>query len=145
MLVQEAIHEVLQHLDPVAQSRILLAIEPNLTAIAHQATLVQAVLNLVSNALKFYPPNTTPHAEIRAFREGENVIIQVRDEGLGIERVYQEQIFKAFERLHSIADYPGTGIGLAIVERSVLKMGGKVYLQSVPGKGSTFTIEVRAA
>jgi len=145
VVIQDAIDEALSRLDSAAQAKILLTIEAGLTAWAHKPTLMQAVFNLASNALKFYPPDGIPHAEIRAFREEGNVIIQVRDEGIGIEEAYQEQIFKAFERLHSFDEYPGTGIGLAIVERGISKMGGKVRVQSAPGKGSTFTIEVRAA
>ena len=143
--LEQAVHQALEHFDKDARSRIFVNVEAGLAAIAHQATLVQAVINLVSNALKFYPPGANPHAEIRAFRKGENVIIQVRDEGIGIENVHQEQIFRAFERLHSMEQYPGTGIGLAIVERGVAKMGGKIRVQSAPGKGSTFSIEVCAA
>jgi len=143
--VQEAINQALEHFDKDARSKIVVNIEPKLAAMAHQPTLVQAVTNLVSNALKFYPPSANPHAEVRALREGENVIIQVRDEGIGIDHVHQEQIFRAFERLHGMEQYPGTGIGLAIVERGVSKMGGKIRVQSAPGKGSTFSIEVRAA
>ena len=143
--VREAVDQALEHFDKDARSRIVANVEASLAAMAHQATLVQAVINLVSNALKFYPPGASPHAEIRAFRKGENVIIQVRDEGIGIEHVHQEQIFRAFERLHSLEQYPGTGIGLAIVGRGVSKMGGKIRVQSAPGKGSTFSIEVCAA
>lgn len=143
--VQEAVNQALEQFDKDARSKIVVTVEPNLAAMAHQPTLVQAVINLASNALKFYPPGRAPHAEIRAFREGGNVLIQVQDEGIGIEHVHQEQIFRAFERLHSMEQYPGTGIGLAIVERGVSKMGGKIRVQSALGKGSTFSIEVRAA
>jgi PAS domain S-box-containing protein len=143
--VQEALNRALEHFDKDARSRTVVSVEPTLAASAHQPTLVQAVINLVSNALKFYPPGVTPYAEVKAFREGKNVIIQVRDDGIGIEHVHQEQIFRAFERLHSMQQYPGTGIGLAIVQRGVSKMGGKIHVQSAPGKGSTFSIEVRAA
>jgi PAS domain S-box-containing protein len=143
--VQEAVNQALAHFDKDARSRIVLNVQPGLVAMAHQPTLVQALINLASNALKFYSPGSDPHAEIRVFREGENIILQVRDEGIGIEHVHQEQIFRAFERLHSMDQYPGTGIGLAIVERGVAKMGGKIRVQSAPGKGSTFSIEVRAA
>jgi signal transduction histidine kinase len=145
VIVKDAIQESIKQLDGSAESKISVSIEPGLVAVAHQATLVQAVSNLLTNALKFYPTGQIPHAEVRARREGENVIIQVSDEGIGIEQVYQEQIFKAFERLHSFEEYPGTGIGLAIVARGISKMGGRVRVDSAPGKGSTFTIEVLAS
>jgi signal transduction histidine kinase len=143
--VREAVDEALEHFDDEARSKVAVNVAPGLLAIAHQPTLIQVVINLLSNALKFYPPGTTPHADVHAFREGQNIIIQIRDEGIGIERVHQEQIFRAFERLHGVDKYPGTGIGLAIVDRGVSKMGGKVRVKSAPGEGSTFSIEVRAA
>jgi PAS domain S-box-containing protein len=143
--IRAAVEEALQPFDAEARSKISSSIESGVTALAHRPTLIQAVFNLVSNALKFYPPGVTPHAEIRAFRAGENVVIAVHDEGIGIERRFQEQIFKIFERLHTPDRYPGTGIGLAIVDRGIARMGGKVRVESSPGKGSTFTIEVRAA
>jgi PAS domain S-box-containing protein len=142
--IHTAVHEALQPFDATIRSRISISIEPGLAARAHQPTLVQAVFNLVSNALKFYPSGVTPHAEIRAFRAGENAVIAVHDEGIGIEPRFQEQIFKIFERLHTPDRYPGTGIGLAIVERGIARMGGKVRVKSELGRGSTFTIEVPA-
>jgi PAS domain S-box-containing protein len=143
--LQAAVEEALQAFDEQTRSRISTDIEPGLAAMAHRRTLVQAVYNLASNALKFYPAGEAPHAEIRAFRSGDNAIIDVHDNGIGIEPRFQEQIFKIFERLHSPDRYPGTGIGLAIVDRGIARMGGKVRVQSVLGKGSTFTIEVPLA
>ena len=140
-----AVEEALQAFDEPTRSRVSTQIEPGLAAMAHQPTLIQAVFNLVSNALKFYPAGKTPHAEIKAFRSGDNAVIAVRDNGIGIEPRFQEQIFKIFERLHTPDRYPGTGIGLAIVDRGVARMGGKVRVESVFGKGSTFTIEVPVA
>jgi light-regulated signal transduction histidine kinase (bacteriophytochrome) len=142
--VQGAVEEILQALDEQTRSRISTDIEPGLAALAHRPTLIQAVSNLVSNALKFYPAGETPHAAIRAFRSGDNAVIEVHDHGIGIEPRFQEQIFKIFERLHSPDRYPGTGIGLAIVDRGIARMGGRIRVQSALGKGSTFTIEVRA-
>jgi PAS domain S-box-containing protein len=142
--VRAAVDEALHSFDAETRSRISVLIEPGLVALAHQPTLVQAVFNLVSNALKFYPSGAVPYAEITALRAGDNAVIAVRDEGIGIEPRFQEQIFKIFERLHTPDRYPGTGIGLAIVERGVARMRGKVRVESALGKGSTFTIEVPA-
>jgi PAS domain S-box-containing protein len=139
-----AIEEALKPFDAETRTRISTRIEPGLAALAHRPTLIQAVFNLVSNALKFYPPGATPHAEITAFRSGGNAVIAVQDQGIGIEPRFQEQIFKIFERLHTPDRYPGTGIGLAIVDRGIARIGGKVRVESAPGKGSTFTIEVQA-
>ena len=143
--IHAAVDEALQPFDAETRSKISTFVEPGLAALAHRPTLIQAVFNLVGNALKFYPPGVTPHAEIKAFRAGDNAVIAVHDEGIGIEPRFQEQIFKIFERLHTPDRYPGTGIGLAIVERGISRMRGKVRVESALGKGSTFTIEVPAA
>ena len=67
------------------------------------------------------------------------------DNGIGIAGEHQDRIFGVFQRLHSLADYPGTGIGLAIVKRAVERMGGRVGVDSAAGKGSRFWIEFRSA
>src|SRR5205814_2077056 len=106
----------------------------------HESTLVQALFNLIGNGLKFQPPGGVPSVQVRADRDGENVRIEVQDNGIGIAPHHQDRIFKVFERLHGPEQYAGTGIGLAIVKRSIERMGGSVKLVSAPGEGSTFAI-----
>ncbi|HEY3707465.1 MAG TPA: PAS domain S-box protein [Terracidiphilus sp.] len=117
----------------------------HLRAVAHPQTLVQAVSNLVSNALKFVSPEKTPEVVVSAERIGECVRISVKDNGIGIASEHQEKIFQVFERLHGQEQFPGTGIGLAIVKRGIQRMGGRVGLQSKPGEGSTFWVELPEA
>ena len=107
--------------------------------------LIQVLVNLISNGLKFYPKGKTPHVDVGARQEEKAVTITVRDEGIGIAREHHERVFKVFERLHPATAYPGTGIGLAIVKRAISRMGGTVRLESAPGKGSTFYITLPAA
>ena len=113
--------------------------------LAHQPTLVQVLLNLISNGLKFQAPGTKPHVTVSAKRDRNCVRVRVTDNGIGIDPAHQERIFNVFERLHGNDTYPGTGIGLAIVKRGIERMGGKVGLDSKPGSGSTFWFELASA
>ena len=104
----------------------------------HKVVLEAAFSNLLSNALKFVPPETKPHVKVWAEARDKDVCISVADNGIGIEPQYQKKIFEVFQRLHGQNLYPGTGIGLAIVQRAVNRVGGSVGVDSEPGKGSRF-------
>lgn len=114
----------------------------NCHVLGHHAMLVQVVANLVSNAVKFVPPETLPVVSISDVQQDAMVRICVEDNGIGIAPEHQQRIFRIFERLHGREQYSGTGIGLAIVEKAVSRMNGKVGLESEPGKGSRFWIEL---
>ena len=130
----------------VQDSGAAIAIEDELPVVlAHHPVLVQAVTNLLSNAIKFVAPGERPRVRVRAERRGETVRLWVEDEGIGIAAESQERIFTAFERLHPADHYPGTGIGLAVVRRGIERMGGQVGVESEPGRGSRFWIELPAA
>lgn len=110
---------------------------------ANPTTLRQAIINLVSNAVKFVPPGTMPHVRLRAEERGEGMVrLWVEDNGIGLASEHLERIFGVFERLHSREAYPGSGIGLAIVRRSMERMGGACGVESELGKGSRFWIEL---
>ena len=113
--------------------------------LAHRASLVQVLANLVVNAITFVAPGVAPQVRIGAQRRGEAVRLEVADNGLGIEPRHHERIFQVFERLHGQERYPGTGIGLAIVRKGVERMGGRAGVDSTPGEGSTFWIELPRA
>jgi len=115
------------------------------SVIGHRTTLVQVVGNLVSNAIKFVAPGVTPQVTLRAEDHGERVKLWVEDNGIGIAPEYQERIFRIVERLHGIEAYPGTGIGLAIVQKGAERLGGRTGVDSAPDRGSKFWVELRKA
>ncbi len=110
----------------------------------HDATIGQVFVNLISNALKFVSPGMTPTIRLRTTDAGEFVRVWVEDDGLGISLEYHPQIFKIFTRLNG-GEFPGTGIGLAIVERAIERMGGRVGVEPKAGDGSSFWFELRKA
>jgi signal transduction histidine kinase len=99
-----------------------------------------ALRNLVDNALKFSRQSRPRRIEVTA-REGDGQVrIAVRDNGLGFDMKFHDRIFDIFQRLHRAEDYPGTGVGLAIVRKAMERMGGRVWAESEPGRGATFFI-----
>jgi signal transduction histidine kinase len=112
--------------------------------LAHEPMLGQVLTNLVSNALKFVRPGVPPLVRVRAEEQGEFIRVWVEDSGIGIAPAHQKQIFGLFTRLGGEA-YQGTGIGLAIVEHAVKRMGGRVGVESTPGQGSRFWFELPKA
>jgi signal transduction histidine kinase len=120
------------------------AVPPLPVVIAHEATLGQCLANLLSNALKFMAPDVRP--QVRFWAEGRNGVdrLWVEDNGLGIPAEQRERVFRVFERLHG-SRFAGTGIGLSIVRKGVERMGGSVGVESEPGNGSRFWIELPKA
>jgi signal transduction histidine kinase len=112
--------------------------------VGHRPVILQVLANLVSNALKFVAPGVRPEVRIRGEAGAGRVRVVVEDNGIGIAPEYQDRIFGIFERLNRAEDYPGTGIGLAIVRRAVERMGGRVGVDSTVGQGSRFWVEFQA-
>lgn len=104
---------------------------------AEPTQMQQLIQNLVANALKFRSKEN-PVIEIGAEKQGGYYKIWVKDNGIGIEKDFFEKIFVIFQRLHSRVEYPGTGIGLAICKKIIERHGGRIWVESEPGKGSAF-------
>lgn len=112
---------------------------------AHRTILLQVLANLLSNAIKFVAPGVEPRVRVRGERREGKVRLWVEDNGIGIAPEHQGRIFRVFERLHASGEYPGTGVGLAIVRRALERLGGQAGVESQPGRGSRFWIELPGA
>jgi two-component system, chemotaxis family, sensor kinase Cph1 len=103
---------------------------------ADEQQIIQVMQNLLENGIKF--SKGQPRIRIIGIKHNDGHLIRVSDEGIGIESQYFEKIFRIFQRLHNNHEYDGTGIGLAICKRIIERHGGKIWVESKPGMGSTF-------
>jgi PAS domain S-box-containing protein len=145
--VESVVSEVVESLNrEIEEKKATVEVKRPLSSVyGNLSTLKQVLANLISNALKFVEPDRPPHIRIHTTQRDGNVRIWVEDNGIGISPEHQDKIFGLFERLHNVSQYPGTGVGLAIVRKAMERMGGKVGLISKPGQGSRFWLELPAA
>ncbi len=123
--------------------RLTVDVEP-LTLFLDADGLALALRNLLGNAIKYSSAVVEPTVGISAKRAGNTVRLTVRDNGIGFDMQYHDHIFKVFQRLHRDEQYPGTGIGLALVRKAVERMGGRVWAQSAVGEGAAFFVDLPA-
>jgi len=110
--------------------------------LADASGLAQALRNYLDNAIKFTGKVPAPRIEVGSKEDAENCVLWVRDNGIGFDMEHHEEIFDIFQRLNVANDYPGTGIGLAIVRKAMDRMGGRAWAESKPGAGATFYLEI---
>jgi len=110
-----------------------------------ESQMVEVLQNLIGNAIKYRRPEVAPVLRIEATRSERDWTFAVRDNGLGIEPEYWPRIFMIFQRLHTRDQYEGNGIGLAVCKRTVERHGGRIWLDSIPGEGSTFFFSLPAS
>lgn len=118
---------------------------PLLPVVGHDASLTQCLTNLLDNAVKFVPPGVVPHVRVSTEARDDMVRINVVDNGIGIDDASQRRLFTVFQRLANAQGYQGTGVGLAIVRKAAERMNGRVGVESAPGQGSTFWVELPRA
>jgi signal transduction histidine kinase len=117
---------------------------PPLTARADPDGLAQVLRNLLDNALKFGRPGVPLEIEIGGQVQETAIQLWVKDNGIGFDPKFHDRIFEIFQRLQRAEDYPGTGIGLAIARKAMLRMGGRIWAESALGQGATFFLELPA-
>jgi signal transduction histidine kinase len=153
--LNQKIQRVLSDLElPIEEKGAEVIVHPLPTIFGIRRQLQQLFQNLISNALKYSKPDVAPRVTISArmvngreypnipYDSGDNTfhLIEVRDNGIGFEQKYAEQIFKMFQRLHGKSEYSGTGIGLSIARKVVQNHNGYIWAESEVNKGSTFKI-----
>jgi light-regulated signal transduction histidine kinase (bacteriophytochrome) len=121
----------------VQETRAVVTHDPLPTVPADAVQMGQIFQNLLINALKF-KGRETPKVHISARWQGDEWIFGVQDNGIGIDPQHQERIFAIFQRLHRREDFPGTGLGLALCKKIAERHGGRIWVESEPGRGSTF-------
>jgi light-regulated signal transduction histidine kinase (bacteriophytochrome) len=127
----------LQHSHP--EHQVELVIEPGLVAQGDARLLQILLMNLLNNAWKFSAKHPHPHVEFGGLSaDFPEPVYFVRDNGQGFDMAFANKLFGPFQRLHSAAEFPGNGIGLATVQRITHRHGGKVWAESVLGQGATF-------
>ena len=146
MSLDSAVTTALEDLSSYIRDRkAVVEVQRPLPSVIGNAALVnQVLLNLIDNALKFVAPDKVPHVAIRASESDDRVRLSITDNGIGVAPAYHARVFDLFVRLHKPAAYPGTGIGLALVKKAMDRMMGKVGIESTPGRGSCFWLELRA-
>jgi signal transduction histidine kinase len=131
--------ETMQQSSPGTPIAYAMRGEPN-GALADEQLLRHILTNLISNAIKYSPPQTPVDIEIDI--EKKEATFLVRDRGIGIPAVDRVDLFNSFHRGSNVGDIPGTGLGLAVVKRSVDRHGGLIELESAEGVGTTFVVTI---
>ena len=138
-LVENCINELMTG-EEQKQHRITVAALPDCTGDA--AMLKQVWINLIDNAIKYSAKKTGQTVEIGYDEDATATTYFIRDKGNGFDMQYSSGVFNVFQRLHNDKEIEGAGMGLAFVKRIVFKHGGSVWVQSVPGEGSTFYFSI---
>src|SRR5690606_25657765 len=138
VLVDEVWHEVSAHAEHAPAFRR----EELPPCRGDRALLRQVLANLLANAVKYSSTTQQAQIEVRAREEEDEIIYSVHDNGVGFDMRFYDKLFGVFQRLHSEQEFPGTGVGLAIVKRVVVRHGGRVWAQSSPGQETIFNFSL---
>jgi PAS domain S-box-containing protein len=138
--LDEDLEAALTHLEQaIVESGACITHDPLPTLPVDRGQMVRLFQNLIGNAVKYRKHDQPPRVHISAELKGADWIISVRDNGIGFEPEHASAVFAPFKRLHTAEAYPGTGVGLAICRRIVQAQGGRIWAESEPGNGTTFS------
>jgi light-regulated signal transduction histidine kinase (bacteriophytochrome) len=138
--------EILEQLRAENSEAVIAFSVPEHAVVYADQELLQILLrNLLENAVKFSKGQNPIRIEMGCTRAGQDVLCFVRDNGVGFDMRYADKLFAPFQRLHTQAEFPGTGIGLATAQRIVHRHGGKIWAESEPGKGTTIYFTLSGA
>lgn len=128
----------------IEESHAVITVDPLPTIVADDKQMIQLFQNLISNAIKFRSLTKDMKIHISCTKVSTNYLFSVSDNGIGIEPQFKDRIFEVFQRLHTIDEYSGTGIGLAICKKIVERHGGTIWVESELGEGSTFYFTIKS-
>lgn len=135
--------QVLENLDvSIQRNQIILDVDSLPTVMGYETQLIQLFQNLISNAIKFVEPGVIPQIKISSLQQGDCWLLEIHDNGIGIDAQHLEKVFNMFQRTQSAESYSGTGIGLATCKKIVKNHGGQLWATSQPGIGTTFHFTV---
>jgi light-regulated signal transduction histidine kinase (bacteriophytochrome) len=141
----DLVREVLDDLRPAYEHRqVDLSIEDLPVCQADPALLKQVWMNLLENALKFTRERPVARIEVGSHGHKGNRVYFVRDNGVGFDMQYANQLFGVFQRLHRPVDYEGTGVGLALAQRIIQRHGGRIWAEATVDQGATFSFTLGA-
>jgi light-regulated signal transduction histidine kinase (bacteriophytochrome) len=137
--LSKMVEEIVQELQEAQPDRqVALSLTPDLMVQADPHLMHIVLENLLSNAWKFTSKQEQPEVEFGQKKQLKERTFYVRDNGVGFNMAYADKLFGVFQRLHSVSEFPGTGVGLATVQRIISIHGGRIWAESAEGKGTTF-------
>jgi len=136
--MNELIESALKEINNASPHNASIKVDALLTASADRFLLHQVWINLISNAVKYSGKKEKPEVEIGSFKSENEVVFYIKDNGVGFNMDYVNKLFGVFQRLHSSVEFEGTGIGLANVQRIILKHGGRVWAEGKVDEGASF-------
>jgi light-regulated signal transduction histidine kinase (bacteriophytochrome) len=135
---EEAFRQAVANLQTaIEESKALVSHDPLPQVVGDTTQLTQVFQNLIGNAIKFCTQDV-PQVHVSAQQSEKEWLISVKDNGIGISPQFHRRIFEIFQRLHGRSEYSGTGLGLALCQRIIERHGGRIWVESEPGQGSTF-------